>query len=99
MLVFVGGFVYELNRQGIQFFGKIIYKDPNKVCFSAAIAPVDLIAPHDCLLLPSRFLALIGAFYQKCADELPALPVSPQRLPAGRSRTMTHLASSAISDS
>ena len=99
MLVFTGGFVYELNRQGIQFFGKILYKETNKVCFSAAIAPVELIAPHDCLLLPSGFLALFRAFYQKCADELPALPVAPQRLPAGRYRTMTHLASIAILDS
>ena len=65
MLVFAGGFVYELNRQGIQFFGKIVYKDSNKVCFSAAIAPVELIAPHDCLLLPSDFLSLLGAFFIK----------------------------------
>mgnify|MGYP001340248807 CR=1 FL=1 len=99
MLVFAGGFVYELNRQGIQIFGKILYKETDKVCFSAAIAPVEIIEPHDCLLFPSGFLALLGAFYQKCADELHALPDSPQRLPAGRYRTMTHLASIAISDS
>ena len=99
MLVFAEGFVYELNRQSVQFFGKIIYKALNKVCFSAAVTPVELIVPHDCLLLLSRFLALIGAFYQKCADELPALPVPPQRLPAGRYRAMTHLPSGAISDS
>ena len=99
MPVFAGGFVYELNRQGIQFFGEILCKETNKVYFSAAIAPVELIEPHDCPLLPSGFLALIGAFYKRCADELQALPASPQRLPTGKYRDITHFASIAISDS
>ena len=65
MLVFAEGFVYELNRQSVLFFGKIIYKDLNKVCFSAAVTPVELIVPHDCLLLPSDFLALLVPFFSK----------------------------------